>query len=299
MKKIFFFFLTALLASCCCGKEPAVSSRKQITLFYSGRIGSLLQGLPGMGQTRFALQKKSPQEIRSLLKKKSIRMVLTTELPHDLPEGYKARRFAAWGTLLAVNRENPLRTITLEQAKNLLQGNSGNWKHFGGPSLRIHFYFNTSMKLFPAGKIVHRRTRKEEETFVSPQTIEEYRAFRAKLEEKKKPQQDRAKNRTFLKLPTVSDAKTFSLLFTDRWGIGAFSLKYFDENRVVLLSIDHIPPTLDNFRSGSYPLLETTYLITAETLTPAEERLQRYLESRSFGRKLYTEGFLAFPPEKR
>ena len=63
-----------------------------------------------------------------------------------------------------------------------------------------------------------------------------------------------------------------------------------------ILSIDRIPPTLENFRFGSYPLMTTYYLTVPENPTDDEQKLIDYLWSRKFAARLYRAGLL---PEQR
>lgn len=298
MKKIIFLYcllgLSILISGVESGKAPA-----EVRLYYSGETGSLLQDLPFVPGTRFSLQKSSFQEINSLLKKGSLRLALCEELPANLPEGYEVQRLAVRGMILAVNPENPLRNITLRQAKDLLELAKGNWKQFGGPALRIHLYHKATLSL-PSFKVkTSRRNAEEEKVLPSPRTIEEYRSFRARLNNKNRPLPPEKDLEKVLKLPTNSDEKTFSLLYTDRRGIGVFSLNRFDETRLKLLTVDQIPPTLDNFLAGSYPLLTTLYRITKKDLSPAEKVLCSHLSGKKFAIKLFRAGFLVFPPAKR
>ena len=95
-----------------------------------------------------------------------------------------------------------------------------------------------------------------------------------------------------LRFQTSSDAKSFSLLSTDVLGMACFDITRFDENRVRILSVNRIPPTLENFRYGGYPLLTTWYLTAPENPTEGEQKLIDYLWSRKFAARLYRTGLL-------
>ena len=51
-------------------------------------------------------------------------------------------------------------------------------------------------------------------------------------------------------------------------------------------------PTLENFRTGRYPLSRKIYLITAKQLTDSERGLVSYIKSRKFAAQLYADGYL-------
>ena len=298
MKKILLTFYFLALLHTLPGADQLPEQNK-VCLHYSGRIGSCLQDLPGSHRNRPSLQKNSLREMKKKLQNGSCSLAISESLPENLPEGYEVYMLAASGIILAVNPENPLRDLSSRQVKNLLEFTGGSWKLFGGPARRIHLYYKSSPDLpgFKA-KVPVRRNAEEEKRIISPRTIEEYRAFRA-MRKKKRSMQTPENTDKILKLPTGSDEKTFSLLYTDCWGIGIFSLSRFDENRLRLLTVDHIPPTLDNFLAGSYPLMTVFYLISKRSLTPEEEQLRRYLTGRTFAAKLFRAGFLVYPPAKK
>ena len=79
--------------------------------------------------------------------------------------------------------------------------------------------------------------------------------------------------------------------------MAVFDITRYDENRVRVLRINKIPPTLENFRFGSYPLLTVYYLTAPEKPTPEEQKLIDYLWSRKFAAKLFKAGLL--PGEKQ
>ena len=297
MKKIFLLFFFCI--SAVSGDE--IPFRETVTLFYSGKIGKQLRDLPEMEKSGFSLQKRSPQQIADLLKRGILHIALCEGSPAVIPEQYEVQRFAVWGMILAVNPENPLVNVSLSMAKELLYKSNGNWKYFGGPPMRIRLYVKNGLltEASPPKRVLEQPA--QEKSVSSPQTIEEYRIYREQFlpSGKKKPVKTERTEHRVLKLLTPSDEKTFSLLFTDRWGIGVFNLTRFDENRLGLLRVEQMAPTLDNFRSGVYPLMTSFYLITKRTLSPREQKLRAVLESKAFAKKLFAGGFLVFPPAKK
>lgn len=73
-------------------------------------------------------------------------------------------------------------------------------------------------------------------------------------------------------------------------GAIGFSFRYYvqellEEKGVKLLKIDGVEPTVENIRSGMYPLIETSYVVTVRERKESVDRFIRFLTS-PFGREM-------------
>ena len=230
------------------------------------------------------------EQLKDQLEQGTLRIAVTQEPLTG--KGLRTVKLAYQAPILAVHPTSPLRNMSAKQARALLVENRGSWRTFNGPSARIHLYVKAKPELPPPAMRsghAHGNAR--------PQTILDLEPLGGKASEDADPVPTIDYSRA-LKIQTESDAKSFSLLFTDPFGIACFDITRFDENRVPLLKIDQIPPTLDNFRSGSYALTTIHYLIFPDSPTAAERNLLRYIRSVKFSVILYRDGLLPEKPEK-
>ena len=95
-----------------------------------------------------------------------------------------------------------------------------------------------------------------------------------------------------LRVQTENDRKSFVMLCTDPFGMAVFDITRFDETRIRLLPVDQVPPTLENFRSGKYPLTTIWYLTVPENPTAAERSLIQFIRGRKFAGMLFRDGML-------
>lgn len=279
---ILFFIITAN------AQEP-----ERAALFHSGEFGSFFREYRVPDGTLFAVTKSTPEQLRQQIQSGSIRLVLTT-VPPVPNAAVKVEKFAFKAPILAVHPTNRLRNISLEDARAILEQNTGSWRSLGGPLARIHLYLKAGTEL-PRAVMTTAHPRRRD----MPKTIYDLPPLGNQPEKQEKKIRQPKYNQP-LKLLTDSDSKSFSLLCTDPQGMACFDITRYDEDRVPLLAISNIPPTLDNFRAGSYPLLTTCYLISPKNPTPAETALLRYLKSSRFAFQLYQAGWLPFfqPTEK-
>jgi len=271
-----------LTAGVICGAQEMES----VTLYYTGKMGSFFRNWPIPPATRYRVLKTDPDKLHKLLSENKIRLAVTT-VPLQ-KNGLKTVKFAYQAPILAVHPSNPLRNMSTKQARALLENQRGSWRTFNGPSARIHLYVKARPELpLPVMRNDHAHGRARPRTILEPEPLGGKQA-----DEEPIPTIEYSRP---LKIQTESDAKSFSLLFTDPFGIACFDITRFNETRVQLLKIDNIPPTLQNFRAGSYPLTTILYLTYPDSPTPAERELLRYIRSIKFSRSLYLAGFL---PEK-
>ena len=266
------------------GGFAAAQEISHVTVYYTGNAGKYFRKYPVPEGTVFKVRKTSPEQLREYLKQGMLRFAVTCEPLRG--KGLKSVKLAYQAPVLAVHPKNPLRNMSSEQARGILEKNRGSWRTFNGPSARIHLYVKAAPELPPPTMQhdhAHDRSR--------PRTILDLPPLGGNSSEPEQSLPARKYSQP-LKIQTESDAKSFSMLCTDPFGLACFDITRFDENRVRILSIDNIPPTLDNFRYGSYPLLTVYYLMLPDPPTPAEENLIRFIRSRKFARMLYQDGLL-------
>jgi len=265
-----------------------------LTVFCTGSEGKFFRNYQIPPGTVFGIRKIDPKNVPQGLKNGSVRLVFS-QTAYAGP-GRRVFKIAYQAPILAVHPANRLRDISSEQARSILEKNTGSWRTFDGPSARIRLYIRATPALpppvMPTGHDHnHGRTR--------PRTILEPPPLGGDSERGDKPL-PKINYSHPLRIQTESDSKSFTMLSTDPYGMACFGITRFDEDRVPLLKIDHIPPTLDNFRSGSYPLLTVYYLTVPEQPTPAEEEFIRYVRGARFARLLYQNGLLPeLPPLKK
>ena len=259
-----------------------------VTLYYTEKFGPYFRQYPVPPGTIFRVEKTTPEQLREQLESGKIRMAVSREPLHG--KGLKSTKLAYQAPIFAVHPANRLRNISSEQARSILEKNSGSWRSLGGPAARIHLYLKAKPEL-PPPVMRHNHTHDRSR----PQTILDLPPLGGNPD--KTAQTRPVPYSRPLRIQTESDAKSFSLLCTDPLGMACFDITRFDENRVPVLRIDKILPTLENIRFGSYPLLTVYYLTLPEQPTPAEQNLIRFIRSRKFARLIYGNGLLPAMPD--
>ena len=279
-------FLLLLMTGLLAGAQEV----PKVTIYYTGNTGKYFRKYPVPGGTIFKVQKSDPKQLREYLKRGTLRFAVTQE-PLTGP-GLKTVKLAFQAPILAVHPANPLRDISEKQARNLLENNRGSWRTFNGPSARIHLYIKAQPGLPPpVMQHDHSHERNRPRTILEPEPL----GGKSAEEDDALPTVDYTRP---LKIQTENDAKSFSLLFTDPFGLACFDITRFDENRVVLLKINHISPSLTNFRNGKYALTTIHYLIYPAQLADAEKKLLEYIRSKQFAKILFQDGLLPEMQEK-
>ena len=266
----------------------------RLTVFCTGPEGKYFQNFPVTPGTIFGSRKIDPKNIPQGLQNGSIRLVFS-QTAYPGPDR-RVFKIAYQAPVFAVHPANRLRSISSEQARAILEKNTGSWRTFDGPAARIRLYIRAAPAL-PPPVMPNKHDHKHGRT--RPRTILEPPPLGGKTERDAKPLPT-VKYSLPLRIQTESDSKSFTMLSTDPYGMACFSITRFDENRVPLLKIDNIPPTLENFRSGSYPLMTVYYLTVPERPTPAEAEFIRYVRGADFAKLLYRDGLLPeLPPGKK
>ena len=269
------------------GFIAAAQEIPQAAVYCTGKAGRYFRKYPVPPGTRLKVSKIKPEELDRLAGSGKLRLAVTERPLHG--KGLTSRKLGYRALILAVHPANNLRNITSAQVRSIVEKKSGSWRTFGGPSAQIHLYINADPDLPPPVMRTHPELdRSRPKTILDLPPLGEEHV----KQEKAKPT---IKYSVPLRIRTASDAKSFSMLCTDPLGLACFDITRYDENRVPILSIDKIPPTLENFRFGSYPMLTIYYLTVPDDPNPAEKKLINYIRSRKFAAILYQDGIL---PEK-
>ena len=219
MKQTIFLLLMTVL--------PAVAQDVQyVTIYCTGNTGKYFRRYPVPEGTVFKVQKVSPERLKDYVKQGTLRFAVTQEPLTG--KGLKTVKLAFQAVILAVHPSNPLRNMSEKQARDLLENNRGSWRTFNGPSARIHLYVKARPELPPP-------VMRHDHSYGKgrPRTILDLEPLGGKaVEDEPLPTINYSRP---LKIQTESDAKSFSLLFTDPLGIACFDITRFDENRVQLL----------------------------------------------------------------
>ena len=184
----------------------------------------------------------------------------------------------------------------MKKVSSLLKDNRGSWRTFGGPSARIRLYAKAAPEL-PPPVMPTEEDHTHKEPLIRPRTILEPEPLGGEQAPEEKPVPVIQYFRP-LRVQTENDRSSFIMLCADPLGMACFDITRYNEDRVRLLTVDGIAPTLDNFRSGKYPLTTIWYLTFPEKPTESERRLIRYIRSRKFAAMVYQDGMLPELPEK-
>ena len=169
---------------------------------------------------------------------------------------------------LIVNRQNPVRELTMEQARDVFAGRIRNWKELGGPNRRI-----------------------------TPITREEGSGTRASFEEKvmaadmPKGKDGKASPAAFAADALVQDSNgaVREVVADDPAAIGYISSGLIDE-RVAAVLLGGVSPTEATIRSGTYPVVRQFLFLTNGEATGTAKAFIEYALSDSGQRALVEEG---------
>ena len=169
---------------------------------------------------------------------------------------------------LIVNRENPVRELTMEQAHGIFTGRIRNWREVGGPNRRI-----------------------------TPITREEGSGTRASFEEKvmaagmPKGKDGKTSPAAFAPDALVQDSNgsVREIVASDPAAIGYISSGLIDE-RVAAVLLGGIAPSEATIRSGSYPVVRQFLFLTNGEPTGTAKAFITYVLSDSGQKALVEEG---------
>ena len=169
---------------------------------------------------------------------------------------------------LIVNAGNPVRRLTLEQARDVFAGRIRNWQQLGGPDRRI-----------------------------TPITREEGSGTRASFEEKvmvaamPKGKDGKAEPAAFAPDALVQDSNgsVREIVASDPAAIGYISSGLVDE-RVAAVALNGATPTEAAIRSGKYPVVRQFLFLTNGEATGTAKEFINYVLSDSGQQALVEEG---------
>jgi phosphate transport system substrate-binding protein len=169
---------------------------------------------------------------------------------------------------IIVNRQNPVRALTMEQARGIFTGRIRDWREVGGPNRRI-----------------------------TPITREEGSGTRASFEEKvmaagmPKDKDGKTNPATFAADALVQDSNgaVREVVADDPDAIGYISSGLVDE-RVAAILVGGIEPTEATVRSGAYPVVRRFLFLTNGEATGTAKAFIEYVLSDSGQNALAEEG---------
>lgn len=169
---------------------------------------------------------------------------------------------------LVVSARNPVRELTMEQARDVFAGRIRNWKALGGPDQRI-----------------------------TPITREEGSGTRASFEEKvmvagmRKGKDGKASPAAFAPDALVQDSNgsVREIVASDPAAIGYISSGLID-GRVAAVALNGVAPTEATIRSGAYPVVRQFLFLTNGEATGTAKAFIEYVLSDSGQRTLAEEG---------
>jgi len=171
---------------------------------------------------------------------------------------------------LIVNRHNPVRELTMEQARGIFAGRIRNWRQVGGPNRRI-----------------------------TPITREEGSGTRASFEKKvmaagmPKDENGKTNPAAFAADALVQDSNgaVREIVASDPAAIGYISSGLVDE-RIAAILVGGIAPTEATVRSGRYPVVRKFLFLTNGEATGTAQAFINYVLSDSGQNALVEEGLM-------
>jgi phosphate transport system substrate-binding protein len=165
---------------------------------------------------------------------------------------------------LIVNQQNPVRELTMEQARGIFAGRIRNWKELGGPDRRI-----------------------------TPITREEGSGTRASFEEKVMPNGKDGKPEPAVFAPDAlvqdSNGAVREIVADDPDAIGYISSGLIDE-RVAAVALNGVAPSEATVRSGAYPVVRRFLFLTNGEAAGTAKTFINYVLSDSGQAALVEEG---------
>ena len=152
---------------------------------------------------------------------------------------YELTPFCMDAFVFFVNANNPVDNLTTEQIKGIYSGKITNWKEVGAP-------FDTKIIPFQRNEGSGSQTTLQKlmgDTPIMPPLKED-------------------------RLGGMGDIINDTANYRNYNAALGFSFRYYStemlrNNQIKLLSIDGVAPTVENIRSGAYPLVATVYMVTA------------------------------------
>lgn len=172
--------------------------------------------------------------------------------------GLQMFKWAIDGVGLVVNPTNKVKSLSTKQIQDIYAGTISNWKELGGDDRRINLY-----------------------------TRDESSGTRAVFWKKGLKKGSIAANANFV----VSNGAMKAAVFQDPYGIGYVSVGHMDK-KVAAVILDGVAPTLDNVKSGKFPVSRGLYSNTKGIPTGLTKKLIEYLLSDAGQRIVVEKGFV-------
>lgn len=159
--------------------------------------------------------------------------------------GLQMFKWAIDGVGLVVNPANKVRSLSTKQVQAIYAGTINNWQELGGDDRSINLY-----------------------------TRDEASGTRAVFWKKALKKGPIAANANFV----VSNGAMKAAISQDPYGIGYVSVGHMDTT-VIAVTLDGVAPTLDNVKSGKFPVSRGLYSNTKGVPTSLTKKLIEYLLS--------------------
>ena len=172
--------------------------------------------------------------------------------------GLQMFKWAIDGVGLVVNPMNKVKSLSTKQIQAIYAGTISNWKELGGDDRRINLY-----------------------------TRDESSGTRAVFWKKALKKGSIAANANFV----VSNGAMKAAVSQDPYGIGYVSVGHMDKT-VTAVILDGVAPTLDNVKSGKFPISRGLYSNTKGIPTGLTKKLIEYLLSDAGQRVVVEKGFV-------
>lgn len=172
--------------------------------------------------------------------------------------GLQMFKWAIDGVGLVVNPTNKVKSLGTKQIQAIYAGTISNWKELGGDDRRINLY-----------------------------TRDESSGTRAVFWKKALKKGSIAANANFV----VSNGAMKAAVSQDPYGIGYVSVGHMDKT-VTAVILDGVAPTLDNVKSGKFPVSRGLYSNTKGIPTGLTKKLIEYLLSDAGQRIVIEKGFV-------
>ncbi len=187
---------------------------------------------------------------------------------------YEMTPFCRDAFVFYVNARNPVDNLTTEQIRGIYAGRLTDWKEVGAPK---------STKIIPFQR---------NEGSGSQTTLQKLMGDTPIMPPLK---EDRVGGMGEI----INDTANYR-----NYGAAlGFSFRYYAtellrNSQIKLLSIDGIAPTVENIRSGRYPLVATAYMVTVHPRTENERRIVDFMLSPQGQELVEKTGYVPLPPQE-
>ncbi|PCJ18066.1 MAG: phosphate ABC transporter substrate-binding protein [Candidatus Cloacimonadota bacterium] len=164
----------------------------------------------------------------------------------------------AWDALaIIVNKNNPVKSITLQQLKDVMLGKVTNWKDLGGEDKTLHF-FKRNGKISGVGRMARELIFMDVDIdFVATQSFK-------------------------------SSGPLEKAILKDTYGIAVTGISSARKRDVKVLGLDGYELSKENIMKGKYPLYRPLYLVTNKKPTKLAKKFIKFAKSKA-GQKIISD----------